>query len=106
MTLGSGCGSKTLIRIGGGNLKSLVVLVFLGVSAYMTLRGVFGVWRATGLDPVRFDFAALGAATSDLPGARRRRRAAGRAAVAAVRGRRGDRWSGSSPTATSARRAK
>src|SRR3970040_1507339 len=25
MTLGSGCGSKTLIRIGGGNLKSLVV---------------------------------------------------------------------------------
>ena len=27
MTLGSGCGSKTLIRIGGGNLKSLVVYV-------------------------------------------------------------------------------
>jgi uncharacterized membrane protein YedE/YeeE len=25
MTLGSGCGSKTLIRIGGGNLKSLIV---------------------------------------------------------------------------------
>src|SRR5258706_4644838 len=24
MTLGSGCGSKTLIRIGGGNLKSVV----------------------------------------------------------------------------------
>ena len=55
----------------------------------MTLRGIFGVWRATGLDPVRFDFAALGAATADLPGARRRRRAAGRAAVAAVRRRRG-----------------
>ena len=68
MTLSSGCGSKTLIRIGGGNLKSLVVLVFLGISAYMTLRGIFGVWRATGLDPVRFDFAALGAATADLPG--------------------------------------
>ena len=68
MTLASGCGSKTLIRIGGGNVKSLVVLMFLGVSAYMTLRGVFGLWRANGLDPVRFDFAALGAATSDLPG--------------------------------------
>ncbi|HTY98450.1 MAG TPA: YeeE/YedE thiosulfate transporter family protein, partial [Rhodocyclaceae bacterium] len=26
MTLGSGCGNKTLVRIGGGNLKSLVVL--------------------------------------------------------------------------------
>jgi uncharacterized membrane protein YedE/YeeE len=45
MTLGSGCGSKTLIRIGGGNLKSLVVYVFLGVSAYMTLRGLFGAFR-------------------------------------------------------------
>ena len=27
MTLASGCGSKTLIRVGAGNLKSLVVLV-------------------------------------------------------------------------------
>jgi uncharacterized membrane protein YedE/YeeE len=45
MTLGSGCGSKTLIRIGGGNLKSLVVYVFLGVAAYMTLRGLFGAFR-------------------------------------------------------------
>jgi len=45
MTLGSGCGSKTLIRIGGGSLKSLVVYVFLGIAAYMTLRGIFGAFR-------------------------------------------------------------
>ncbi|MBI1942390.1 MAG: YeeE/YedE family protein [Betaproteobacteria bacterium] len=45
MTLGSGCGSKTLIRIGGGSLKSLVVYVFLGIAAYMTLRGLFGAFR-------------------------------------------------------------
>ena len=45
MTLGSGCGSKTLIRIGGGNLKSVVVYVFLGIAAYMTLRGVLGAFR-------------------------------------------------------------
>jgi uncharacterized membrane protein YedE/YeeE len=45
MTLGSGCGSKTLIRIGGGNLKSLIVFVFLGIAAYMTLRGLFGAFR-------------------------------------------------------------
>src|SRR6266404_6850593 len=45
MTLGSGCGSKTLIRIGGGNLKSLIVYVFLGIAAYMTLRGVLGAFR-------------------------------------------------------------
>src|SRR5215813_6030546 len=45
MTLGSGCGSKTLIRIGGGNLKSLLVYVFLGIAAYMTLRGILGAFR-------------------------------------------------------------
>jgi uncharacterized membrane protein YedE/YeeE len=46
MTLGSGCGSKTLIRIGGGNLKSVVVFVVAGIAAYMTLRGLFGAFRA------------------------------------------------------------
>ena len=45
MTLGSGCGSKTLIRVGTGNLKSLVVYIFLGIAAYMTLRGLFGAFR-------------------------------------------------------------
>jgi hypothetical protein len=45
MTLGSGCGSKTLIRVGAGSLKSLVVYVFLGIAAYMTLRGVLGAFR-------------------------------------------------------------
>ncbi|HRQ58764.1 MAG TPA: YeeE/YedE family protein [Azoarcus taiwanensis] len=52
MTLASGCGSKTLIRIGGGNLKSLVVFLFLGFSAYMTIRGLFGVWRISFIDSV------------------------------------------------------
>jgi uncharacterized membrane protein YedE/YeeE len=45
MTLGSGCGSKTLIRVGAGNLKSLVVYIFLGIAAYMTLRGLLGAFR-------------------------------------------------------------
>jgi uncharacterized protein len=50
MTLGSGCGSKTLIRIGGGSLKSVIVFVFLGISAYMTLRGLFGAFRVEVLE--------------------------------------------------------
>src|ERR1700693_2573714 len=41
MTLSSGCGSKMLIRVGAGNLKSLVVLIVLAISAYMTLKGLF-----------------------------------------------------------------
>jgi len=50
MTLGSGCGSKTLIRIGAGNLKSLMVYVFLGIAAYMTLRGILGAFRVEVLE--------------------------------------------------------
>lgn len=56
MVLASGCGSKTLIRLGAGNLKALMVFMIMGVSAYMTLRGVFGVLRANYLDTVRFQF--------------------------------------------------
>ena len=52
MTLASGCAGKTLIRIGGGNLKSVVVFVFLAIGASMTLRGLTGVWRVELLDPV------------------------------------------------------
>jgi len=37
---------------------------FFAVSAYMTLKGLFAVWRTTALDPLRFDVAALGAKTS------------------------------------------
>ena len=37
MTLGSGCGNRTLVRIGGGNVKSLTVLVAAAVCAYLML---------------------------------------------------------------------
>src|ERR1700676_572290 len=67
MTLASGCGSKTLIRLGGGNLKSLIVLIFLAISAYMTLKGLFAIARVYGLDIVRFDTASFGAPHSDVP---------------------------------------
>ncbi len=63
MTLGSGCGSKTLIRIGGGNLKSVVVFVFLGISAYMTLRGLFGALRVELLEKAAITLAG----NQDLP---------------------------------------
>ena len=89
MTLGSGCGNKTLVRIGGGNLKSVVVFVFLGISAYMTMKGLFGVWRVTWLDPVAIDLGARGIAGQDLPSAARRvrRRPQGRAHRRGRRGR-------------------
>jgi uncharacterized membrane protein YedE/YeeE len=63
MTLASGCTSKTLIRIGSGNLKSLVVFIVLGVSAYVTLKGLLGVFRVSTLDRVSLQ---LGT-SQDLP---------------------------------------
>jgi uncharacterized membrane protein YedE/YeeE len=63
MVLASGCGSKTLVRIGSGSLKSLVVLLVMGLTAYMTLRGVLSIGRTQWLDPVMID---LGSG-QDLP---------------------------------------
>jgi uncharacterized membrane protein YedE/YeeE len=60
MSLASGCANKNLVRAGGGSVRSLVVLTFLGISAYMTLKGLFGQWRADWLDPVAIDLAAFG----------------------------------------------
>jgi uncharacterized membrane protein YedE/YeeE len=50
MVLASGCGSKTLVRIGGGSLKSLVVFCVLGIAAYATLRGLTAVLRVQSVD--------------------------------------------------------
>jgi uncharacterized membrane protein YedE/YeeE len=67
MTLGSGCGSKTLVRIGGGSLKSLVVFTFLGIAAYMTLKGLFAIWRTRWIDPIATDLTASHLPRQDLP---------------------------------------
>jgi hypothetical protein len=50
MVLASGCGSKTLVRVGGGSLKALVVFCVLAIAAYATLRGVTAVVRVAWLD--------------------------------------------------------
>ncbi|NIC40537.1 YeeE/YedE family protein [Aquabacterium sp. A08] len=55
MVLGSGCGSKTLVRIGAGSLKSLVVFFVMGVAAFATLRGLTAVLRVNTVDRVAFD---------------------------------------------------
>ena len=45
MTLAGGCGAKTLVRLGGGNLKSLVVVLVTGLFAMMTLKGLLAPLR-------------------------------------------------------------
>lgn len=60
MTLAAGCGQRNLVRFGGGDLKAFVVLLVMGVSAYMTLRGLFGIVRINLVDPASVDLAELG----------------------------------------------
>jgi uncharacterized protein len=63
MVLASGCGNKTLVRLGGGNLKSLLVFLVLGLTAFATLKGVTGVWRVATVDRA----AVVLPTTQDLP---------------------------------------
>lgn len=42
MTYGSGCGNKTLVRVGGGNIKSLMVLLIIAVIAYYMVNPLPG----------------------------------------------------------------
>lgn len=63
MVLASGCGSKTLVRIGEGNLKSVVVFVMIAVFAYITLRGITAEVRVHVLDRVSVQLST----SQDLP---------------------------------------
>lgn len=56
MVLSSGCGSKTLVRIGGGSLKALVVFAIMGIAGFATLKGITAVARVTTIDRVALDF--------------------------------------------------
>ena len=59
MTLASGCGNKTLIRIGGGNLKSVVVLAIAMVAAYAMLwTDFFNVAFMSWMQPTIVDLSA------------------------------------------------
>jgi len=62
MTLASGCGQRTLVRVGGGNLKSLVVLILLGLTAYMTMRGLLALVRVNAIEVTN-----IGLADSGIP---------------------------------------
>ena len=66
MTLASGCGQRTLVRVGGGNLKSLVVLLLLGLSAYMTMRGLLALIRVQVIEATNFNLGGAGVADQGI----------------------------------------
>lgn len=52
MTLSSGCGARNLVRLGAGNLKSLLVLSVMSVTAYATLKGLLAPLRVHAIESV------------------------------------------------------
>ncbi|MEZ5822066.1 MAG: YeeE/YedE family protein [Xanthobacteraceae bacterium] len=66
MALVGTCGMGSLVRLGTGDLRSLIVVVMLGATAYATLRGLFADFRiaflervALGLPESGMDFSTL-----------------------------------------------
>jgi uncharacterized protein len=45
MVLSNGCGSRALVLLGRGNLRSLVVVIVLGIAAEVTLKGLIAPGR-------------------------------------------------------------
>src|SRR5262249_35695179 len=45
MVLSNGCGSRALVLLGRGNLRSFVVVIVLGIVAQMTLKGLIAPTR-------------------------------------------------------------
>lgn len=45
MVLAGGCTSRNMVRAGGGDLRSVAVLIVVGIFAYMTIGGVLGPLR-------------------------------------------------------------
>ncbi len=67
MTLASGCGNKTLVRLGEGNMKSVIVLVIMALAASVMLFTsfdylVFLQWMM----PLSIDFTDYGVSGQDL----------------------------------------
>ncbi len=47
MVMSNGCGSRALVLLGRGNLRSFVVVIVLGIFAEMTLKGLIAPTRIT-----------------------------------------------------------
>ena len=67
MTLAGGCANRVLVRIGGGNLKSVVVVVVAGLAAYaMMWTDFFGLFFLSWIEPVSLHLARSGIPSQEL----------------------------------------
>ncbi len=67
MVLAGGCGNRNLVRFGAGDLRSLVVVLVMGLSAGMTLYGLIAYLRVELNDATALELADHGLASQGLP---------------------------------------
>lgn len=66
MTHATGCGAGSLVRLGGGDLRSLIVLASIAFFGYMTLRGLIGLPRVAIEQSLGLDLNTIGIASQGL----------------------------------------
>src|SRR3954471_18258113 len=54
MVMSNGCGSRALVLLGRGNLRSFVVVIVLGIFAEMTLKGLIAPARIAAVQVTQF----------------------------------------------------
>ncbi len=67
MVLAGGCGSRILVRTGAGNLKSLVAVIVLAITALMTLRGLIAPLRRPFEQATQINLRGIGVTSQGLP---------------------------------------
>ncbi len=66
MVFSGGCLSRNLVRAGGGDMRSLVVLIIAGIFGYMTIGGMIGPLRVMLFSPTTLDLAEMGMETQSI----------------------------------------
>jgi uncharacterized membrane protein YedE/YeeE len=66
MVFAGGCTSRNLVRAGGGDLRALIVIIIIGIFAYMTIGGLIGPLRAELQDMTQIDLTAGGFDTQGM----------------------------------------
>lgn len=67
MALVGTCGFGAIVRLGGGNLRALVVLTGIGLAAIAAQRGITGHFRVAVLDPLSVTFPGTGGQSLAAP---------------------------------------
>lgn len=66
MVFAGGCVTRNLVRVGGGDLRSIITILLTGLFAYMAMGGLLGPLRAALFAPLMTDLSASGSSTQSI----------------------------------------